>query len=336
MKWLLYYTKRFLLSGAALLLALAACEGVLRGFGYYYVPFAIHAGGTTQDWRFKHVYEDACFVSDPDLIWRPKPNAAVFNSQGFRGRELPPDKRPGELRVFAIGDSNTLGWDPEAPAEYHGANWPEYLESLLAEATQKQVTVVNAGVWGYSSFQGVALTKRVLDYRPDIVLVSYGSNDAQRVAVSDDHFHTAVFRSAWGNLRTVQLMKAVCDRIGGAIPLRPEDYVFRVPVEKYRSNLQGIIRMCREQGVRCILLTRPFIGESPGSWCWKTYAPDYVTATFAVGSEQEVPVVDVYRAFEDKPAMFADESHFTEEGHREAAKLICDTVLTVIDRKSDK
>jgi hypothetical protein len=85
--------------------------------------------------------------------------------------------------------------------------------------------------------------------------------------------------------------------------------------------------------VGCILLTRPFIGESPGPWCWKTYAPDYVAATSAAGSELEVPVVDVYRAFRDSSALFADESHFTEEGHREAAKLIGDAILTVMDSK---
>ena len=73
---------------------------------------------------------------------------------------------------------------------------------------------------------------------------------------------------------------------------------------------------------------------------WPLVVEDLCTgiraATFAVGSEQNVPVVDVYRAFQDKPAMFADESHFTEEGHQEAAKLICDTVLTVIDAKQHK
>ncbi len=85
-----------------------------------------------------------------------------------------------------------------------------------------------------------------------------------------------------------------------------------------------------------ILLTRPFIGESPGPWCWKTYAPDYVAATLAVGGEEEVPVVDVYRGFRDNSALFADESHFTEEGHREAAKLIGDAILPLLDRKPHK
>jgi hypothetical protein len=106
-----------------------------------------------------------------------------------------------------------------------------------------------------------------------------------------------------------------------------------VPPDRYRANLAGIIRTCREQGVECILLTRPFLGEATDRDSWVTYAPQYVAATLAVGSAEEVPVVDVYRGFRDRPALFADESHFTEEGHREAARLIGDAVLTVMKSK---
>ena len=206
---------------------------------------------------------------------------------------------------------------------------------MLAGATDKQVTVTNAGVWGYSSFQGVALLDRVLACHPDVVLVSYGSNDAIPVAISDDQFNTTVFRSSLGRLRTVQLFKAARDRIAApTTPTLPENLTFRVSLDQYRVNLETIIRRCREQGVACILLTRPFIGESPGRWCWKTYAPDYVRATLAVGGEQEVPVVDIFRDFRDNPTLFADESHFTEEGHREAAKLIGDAILPLLVKKS--
>ncbi len=333
MKTLGYYLKRAALSAAAIVLALASCEGILRAVGYYYVPFAVRVGEGTEDWRFKHAFEDTYFVSDPDLIWRPKPNTSVFNAQGFRGCELPLEKPPGEFRVFAIGDSNTVGWVLAAPLKYHGANWPEYLQRLLSAASERQVTVINAGVWGYSSFQGLAMVKRILAYHPDLVLVSYGSNDALQVAIPDDRFNTAILGSPWGSLRTVQLLKAACDRAGGAISTPPEKLVPRVSLDKYRDNLQRIIRACRERGVACVLLTRPFIGESPGRWCWKTYAPAYVAATLAVGSEQEAPVVDVYQAFRDRPAMFADESHFTEEGHREAAKFIAEAVLPLRDGK---
>ena len=319
---------------AALLLALAACEGILRAIGYHYVPFAIRVGPASQDWRVKHAFEDTHFVFDPELIWRPKPNTSVFNGQGFRGLELPLEKPPDEVRVFALGDSNTLGWVPGVPAEQHGANWPEYLQGLLAAATRKHVTVINAGVWGYSSFQGVGLLKRVLAYHPDIVLVSYGSNDALRVNIPDDQFNTAIFRSPLANLRTVQLLKAARDRFrGSAGPGQPEGTTFRVPPDQYREHLASIIRACREQGARCILLTRPYIGESSEPVDWKTYAPQYVAATLAVGSEQEVPVVDVFRAFRNSPAMFADESHFTEQGHREAAQLIAGAVQPLVGRK---
>ncbi len=345
MKRLQYYFKRVVLCLAALLLALLACEGILCAIGYHYVPFAIRVGDGSQDWRLKHAFEDTCFIADPELIWRPKPSVSLFNSHGFRGPELPLEKQPGEFRVVALGDSNTLGWIPGNPPNYHGANWPEYVQPLLAAATKKQVTVINAGVWGYSSFQGVVMLERFLAYQPDIVLVSYGSNDTRRVAVPDDQFNTAIGgtfmqltrlcrRSPLANLRTVQLLKATRDRLGGASSTGPENSTFRVPLDQYRKNLERIIRRCRQAGVGCILLTRPYVGDSSDPADWKTYAPDYVAATLAVGSEQNVPVVDVYREFRDSSAMFADESHFTEEGHRAAARLIGDAILPFVERNS--
>jgi len=96
----------------------------------------------------------------------------VFNSQGFRGKELG-GKQHGEFRIFTIGDSNTLGWGGSEDAP----NWPVHLEDLLQESNNR-FTVINAGVWGYTSFQGMRRFKEVLGYDPDMVIISFGSNDA--------------------------------------------------------------------------------------------------------------------------------------------------------------
>ncbi len=328
------YGLRFGLLLAALLLPLAACELILRAVGYYYVPFALEFNGAINDWRFKHVFEDAYFMYDPDLIWRPRPNCSVFNSQGFRGPELSPQKRAGEFRIFAIGDSNTIGHVPGGDDGFHGANWPEYLKEPLAAATGKDITVVNAGVWGYSSFQGLELLKRVLAYHPDMVLISFGSNDAQKVAVADARFNDSVFRSALFTTRTGQLVKAAWDRLRNArYDPRPDQLVFRVSVEEYRRNLAEIIRLCRANGVECVLLTRPFIylAKEPNKplW-WKNFAPAYLDATLAVGRENQVTVVDVHKAFAGKKQLFCDESHFTEAGHRLAADMIARQIAPLV------
>jgi hypothetical protein len=89
--------------------SLLIVEGLLRLVGYSYTPLKIEVI-KKNEWRPYHAFQDKNFVYDPALIWRPKIGLSIFNSQGYRGRELAPTKGARELRIFAFGDSNTLGW----------------------------------------------------------------------------------------------------------------------------------------------------------------------------------------------------------------------------------
>ena len=307
----------------SLVLAVLVCEVALRACGYYYAPFAIRMGDEVTDWRFKHLFKDTFFVHDPELIWRPQPGRGVFNSQGFRGRELPATKQADEFRIFTVGDSNTIGWPPHGLDDFHGANWPHSLDELLRTRGPKKISVTNASAWGYSTFQGVEMVRRILPYQPDLVLVSFGSNAAQRVAVSDADFNSAAFRSPIFNTRVGQLLKATWDKCRGATKsIDDRDLVFRVSLLEYRENLETIIRLCKEQGVQCVLLTRPYTGEVGNPQSWKHFAPDYRNTTLEVAKENEVPLIDIYDIFKDEEEYFADECHFTEDGHNLAAKRI--------------
>src|SRR5262245_66247229 len=90
--------------------ALLLVEGALSVIGYTYTPLSIQVIKNYSEWRYYHAFEDKHFTYDPYLIWRPRPDAPGLNSQGYRGREIGREKAPGEYRIFAIGDSNTLGW----------------------------------------------------------------------------------------------------------------------------------------------------------------------------------------------------------------------------------
>ncbi len=325
------YSRKIAVALTSLLLALLLCEAVLRSVGYHYTPFAIRVGPDVNDYRFQHLFDDTRFVYDPDLIWRPKPNTSVFNAQGFRGRVLPANKQTNEYRIFAIGDSNTIGWPEGGPDNFHGANWPQFLEELLASRSDRKITVTNASAWGYSSFQGLEMVRRSLAYQPDLILISFGANDAHKVAVPDAQFNAAAFHSPAFNTRMGQLVKAAWDKSRGRRQnLVGGDLVFRVSPQEYRENLTAIIQICKEQGIACVLLTRPFSGESPGPEWWKVFAPEYVAATLEVGKENEVPVIDVHDYFKDLKPFFADECHFTEAGMRTAAKLIADKIQPLL------
>ncbi|MBI4475727.1 MAG: SGNH/GDSL hydrolase family protein [Acidobacteria bacterium] len=300
-------------------LALAGAELSLVAWGYRYNPLHIEPQ-STNDWRFQHAFKDDNFIYDPYLIWRPKAGFGIFNRQGYRGKELSIRKAADSFRVFALGDSNTLGWQGRG-----GPNWPEYLEELLTKE-HPRVTVTNAGVWGYSSFQGFHRFTEVLRLEPDMILVSFGSNDTLTVSVSDATFAQRLQAARFADrTRLGQLGLAAWDRVS----VRRAAAIPRVSLSEYVDNLRSIIQRARKQNVLIVLLTRPFSGSSPiGSW--KQQAFKYNITTMRIGREENVPTVDVDGYFAGKEEFFADESHFTEEGHRRAAALIYRSVKPLL------
>jgi lysophospholipase L1-like esterase len=310
---------RVALAIAAFLLTAVASELALRAVGYRYSPIQIGAN-VAGDFREEHAFRDRNLIYDPDLIWRPRSGPfSPFNPQGVRGLPVSPDKPPGTLRILAVGDSNTFGWDVD-----DGANWPAQLQALFAAT--RPTEVVNAGVWGYSSFQGERRFKELAALDPDVALISFGGNDAHPVTVPDAEYvrrHDRIDRvsRATSRLRLAQLAVAAWDRVEGAssaaATLGP-----RVSVDDYARHLRAMIAEGRARGIRVVLLTRPYVGASTDPSVWKTHAPDYNATTLAVAASEGVDAIDVYAAFKDRPGVFDDESHFGVEGHRLAARLI--------------
>lgn len=304
-------------------------ELALRASGYQYSPLHVEVQSQTSDWRDQHAFHDRDFVYDPVLIWRPKGGPfSAYNPQGFRGVPVAADKPKGTFRIFALGDSNTFGWSND-----DGVNWPAQLQRL-AIGPHPNAEVVNAGVWGYTSFQGARRFKELLPYSPDLVLVSFGANDAHQVSVADtayvgDHARAERWAKVTAKFRTAQLVTGAWERLGVAIRGKA-NLVSRVSVEEYKANLRGIIQQSRERHVTPVLLTRPFIGTSTDPGWWKTHAPRYNAAVLELAKAEGVLAVDVFSAFHDRPELFDDESHFGVEGHRLAAELIYGAIAPLI------
>ncbi|MFA6316133.1 MAG: SGNH/GDSL hydrolase family protein [Elusimicrobiota bacterium] len=316
---------RIAAAAAAMGIALVLAEAGLRLARYRESPLTIKEGraAARNDWRGHHAFKDKRFTADPVLIWKPKPSEGVFNSAGFRGRELAVEKRAGEVLVFAVGDSNTLGWD-----EVDGPNWPSYLEEFL-RGDIPGVVVENAGVIGYSSFQGLGRLAEALGFSPDMVLISFGANDAHLVAVADADF--AEHRQAdLSRLRLLRLVAALRNRARGKGNL-----VHRVGLDRYKRNLREMVSLARQARAVPVLLTRPFVGGRGDDPLWWMYHADaYVEATREVAREAGTPLIDLHVPFKDRADLFADESHFNEQGHRLAARLIHrDISRLLVDRR---
>lgn len=321
------WVSNLLTAAAAVVITLLLAEGVLRLVGYEYKPLKLDVGA--HDDRGVHLFHEEHFVYDPELIWRPRPGHSVFNEQGFRGPLLAARKPAGRLRLFTVGDSNTLGW-----AGPNGANWPAELQHLLTERGEP-IDVINAGVWGYASYQGVTRLREVLTWSPDWVLISFGSNDAHPSPITDARYlqyATAGTAELERWLRPFALGRLVLGALRSATHAPAAETTHRVPLDEYRENLRTMVSMARESGARPILLTRPYVGPIAEWDSWKRYAHSYNAATVELADALEAPLVDLYSEFKGCDEMFADESHFTASGHREAAELVLDRLLPELEQ----
>src|SRR4030095_3444109 len=108
----------------------------------------------------------------------------------------------------------------------------------LFDQTGASVTVVNAGVYGYSAFQGLERFKEALPLQPDMALISFGGNDAHLVAASDSEFANRLgtwtrVEYAVARAKVGQLVLAGLARFGGK---RDGRVVPRVRLEGYRRD----------------------------------------------------------------------------------------------------
>jgi lysophospholipase L1-like esterase len=74
--------------------------------------------------------------------------------------------------------------------------------------------------------------------------------------------------------------------------------------------------------VQLVFLTRPFELQIPDEVWWKNFGYDYNVATGAVAADAQIPLIDFYTHFKGRRELFADESHFTAQGHDLAAEIV--------------
>ena len=103
-------------------------------------------------------------------VWR-----VSINAQGFRGPDFAREKPPATFRIVCIGDSWTFGANVDQPDTY-----PQRLAEILGRRYPGvKFEVLNLGVMGYSSRQGLELLQRNLaGLQTDLLLIGFGMNDA--------------------------------------------------------------------------------------------------------------------------------------------------------------
>jgi lysophospholipase L1-like esterase len=105
------------------------------------------------------------------------------NAQGLRHpKEINPQKTGNTFRIICLGDSVTFGQDVDDQYTYSSQ-----LEQILAQSFRNRfnIEVINAGVPGYSSRQGLIYSSSALSrLNPDLLVLEFGLNDNQNVLIS--------------------------------------------------------------------------------------------------------------------------------------------------------
>lgn len=95
-------------------------------------------------------------------------------------------KAGGEFKLVAFGDSITAGGDATKPELIF---WNRWADELRARHPQARITAVNGATGGDSTVQGLArLQAKVLDQKPDLVLIGFGMNDHNKGGVPIPQF----------------------------------------------------------------------------------------------------------------------------------------------------
>jgi lysophospholipase L1-like esterase len=213
------------------------------------------------------------------------------NKDGFRTREFSPKKK-GTFRVVTLGDSSTFGWgvDPED-------TWQYLLEKRL-KPKYGAAEVFNLGLSGHSTRHGLGVLRHYawkLD--PDLIIISYGANDARFVirpaeaVLGMDDTWLGGIRWTLLKFRTVQWMRKLIfsayDPFKEATPKEGAPKGSLVPSvsrDGYKSNLKIMIEEARAKGAAVVLMG--------------VCSPEtYVSAMREIASQENVPFVDARRLF---------------------------------------
>lgn len=263
----------------------------------------------------KSRFDHPLFAPDPLLFWRLRPGATMsdedlrVNRDGLRGPELG-EKRADTLRLACLGDSTTFGFKVAEADSY-----PARLAQLLAE--DYRVEVLNAGVPGYSTLQGLRFLEReVLTLRPDVLVVGLGANDLLEAAKPDSRqrlYHPLTFALRNWLLRR-NLTRLLAGWFGDAPP-ENDGQTTRVPELETTDNLRSIAAQAKAHGAEAFFFLPVYAG-SPDLTLHGILLPEAVATIDVAGAFIAAAGAD--------PLFAGDLLHPTPAGYRVLAEAVAD------------
>jgi lysophospholipase L1-like esterase len=214
------------------------------------------------------------YIIDKDLLWSLQPNSLKIvdgysyqiNSHGMRSPEFSIEKHPGVYRIAIFGDSSSFGLNLPYQEIYH-----QYLlRELEKKYPDKKFEVINFGVPGYSSKQGlVTFYKWASRIKPDLAILNFGANDGYSVPagyMSDMDIiglsttWAVYFRSQVERSRLASMMSNIVDKFKSNSNEVKKDAKWDFDVRKrvspndYEGNIKTISSMAKKLRFPAIFL----------------------------------------------------------------------------------
>ncbi len=288
---------------------------------------------------------DRVHINGPGICWRVKPNLKDYeivgrcwdrdvrfvlstNEQGLRN----PPLASGETRtrILAIGDSTTFGLGVS-----NDETWPAQLEKRLnAAAGKPQFEVLNAGIPGVSSFQGlVYLDKIGFGFEPALVIACFGHNDfdtwfsktdIERAAEVDD-IEKAPGKSASD---LFVLAKRALKQASNVVERATGEKKPRVTADEFHDTLVEMKKLCDARHVPIIFVRWP---QEPQILQHNSTPDHYEPVLIKTCQEIGAPLVNLYDSFvRATEPLYLDPVHANPAGCRVVAEAIEPEVMCLL------
>jgi lysophospholipase L1-like esterase len=283
------------------------------------------------------------YQPDERLLWVPEPGVwkdivtqarTTISPDGFRYPVKLEPKTPGQVRIFAFGDSVTQGWGMDDDHTY-SADLQKLLSASNCRASNFQV--ISAGVNAYPNSIVLERMTEVVEsnFQPDLVIVGYSFNtgyenfadlqgDNRQALLRRVKMKSIVRRSAlYEYLIENVLRHVVYYRLKKKILNGSWNTTYdpNTDVQKYKERLHAAHALCLAHHIPMVMIIFGSDGQMSG-------VAELQGATLEFAKAENVPIINMIDAWGhlDHTPLYIDHNHPSAEGH----ELIAEQLLPLI------
>jgi lysophospholipase L1-like esterase len=265
------------------------------------------------------------FEPDTRLFWRLRPSLKSLRaaerlpdrefqfsvSTNAKGQRFIPQPSLVRHTVLFLGDSCTFG----IPVNDNEA-FPALVQQKMAG-----IQSINAGVPGYSAFQGRLLLEGMdAALRPDVVVMTFWPNDRSVWDHLGDAEHQELIAAEQsGEFSRYRILRLLRRATPGTRP--------RLTSKEFAEQIRLMLRLCRERGSTPILQVWPAKQQMSTS-----DEIDRQIVLREIAREEGVLVVDLVPVFRERQGsvLFVDSVHASKEGYGLVAETLCEVLKEML------